>query len=142
VKVIKQLLTAVLGSDEELAFEERLILSYVLFAALVCFISGFVNIGLMLGIGSIIIVFSSGVIYSIIFVLGRIYKKTKLAKIIFSVYTLLFCNFYWYVKLWFQRVSDVLFSGILFHNDFCVGLNRNQDYCCNYISKFTSVICS
>ena len=48
-----------------------------------------------LGIGSVMIVLISSFIYSISYILARCYHKINLSRSIFSVYTIVFCNFYW-----------------------------------------------
>jgi len=96
LKVIKQILTYILGNKDEFTFEERMMLSYLLYASVICFVSIFINVGLNLGIGTIALVAFSFVFFSILFILGRFYKKENLIKVLFSIYTLFFCNFYWY----------------------------------------------
>lgn len=113
MKVIKQILTIILGSQEEFLFEERMMLSYVLYASIICFISSFLNIVLGLGIGTILAVSFSFIFYSYLFIQGRFFKKKKLIKVLFSVYTLIFCNFYWYVN-YGSRGSALFFFLIYF----------------------------
>lgn len=96
IKVIKQLLKRALGSDLNLVFEERLVLSYIFYAWIICFISIFINIQLGLGIGAIAIIIASTIFLFVIYIMGRFYGKIYLAKLFLSIYSLFFCNFYWY----------------------------------------------
>lgn len=98
IKVIKQLLKGVLGSEEDFTFEERLVFSCIIFVAIIGIISTIINILLHLGLGAIIIVFSLCLLFSFLYVLGRFYKKTYLIKLLMTIFTLIFCNLYWYLN--------------------------------------------
>lgn len=97
-KVINQLLTIFLGSEYEFSFEERLVLACILYGCVICFISIFGNLGLKLDIGTIIIVLISFIAYLISYLISRLYKKVNASKWFLTIYTLIFCNFYWFTN--------------------------------------------
>ncbi|HEX3023999.1 MAG TPA: hypothetical protein VHP12_02215, partial [Chitinophagaceae bacterium] len=98
MKVLNAILTRIFGYEDEFSFEERLVFSYLIFAILSCFISVFVNSALGFGGTNVIVLLVSFILFSALFVLGRVYKKIDFAKRIFTIYSFLFCNFYWYVN--------------------------------------------
>jgi signal transduction histidine kinase len=98
MKVINQILTSALGSEHEFTFEERLVFSYVLYAILSCFFSIFFNEALGLSANNVLIIIISFLFFSLIFVLGRVFKRTSQAKLLFAIYCFFFCNFYWYIN--------------------------------------------
>lgn len=98
VKLVKQLLKKAIGGEEEFSFEERLIISYVLYAAITCFLSVFANILLDLGIGLVILLSVSTVLFTIAYYLGRFRRKGLITKLILTVYSLILCNIYWYLN--------------------------------------------
>lgn len=95
VKLIKQLLKRAVGSEEEFSFEERLIISYVLYATIACFFSILFNFWLDLGIGLVLLLVLSTLLFSVAFFLGRFKRKIWITNLIVSIYTLIFCNLYW-----------------------------------------------
>lgn len=98
VKLIKQLLKKAVGTEEEFSFEERLIISYVLYTAIVCFISTFANLWLNLGIGLVLLMIVSTFLFSVAYFFGRFWKKIGTTKIIFGIYSLVLCNIFWYLN--------------------------------------------
>lgn len=98
VKFIKQLLKIAIGSDEEFSFEERLIISYVLYASIACFLSVFTNMWLSLGTGLVTLLALSTIIFSTAYYLGRFKGRVWLTRLIFTIFTLIFCNVYWYLN--------------------------------------------
>lgn len=95
-KVINKILTALLGDEKDFSFEERLVLTYILCGGIVCFSSIFIDLSLGLGLGTIIVISIAFFLFAFLFVIGRIFKKTHVTRLILTIYTLLFCNMYWY----------------------------------------------
>lgn len=98
MKLLNLLLTRILGSREKFSFEERFTIAFSFYAAIACFVSIFANFYLNIGPGAVLIVFLSFAAYLTNYVIGRILKKSSLAKIFLSVYTIIFCNLYWYTN--------------------------------------------
>lgn len=98
MKVINAILTRIFGYEDEFTFEERLVFSYLIFASLSCFLSVFANSALGFELTNVIVLLVSFILFSSLFVLGRVFKKISLAKRIFTIYSFLFCNFYWYIN--------------------------------------------
>lgn len=121
MKLINWLLTSVLGNKNEFSFEDRFTLACISYAGLVCFISIFINSSMGLGAGAVIIVSSSFLIYSFSYLAGRFFRKIGWAKLIFSIYTIFFCNFYWLTNYGSRGAALYLFlvyfSMILFMLD-------------------------
>lgn len=109
IKHIKQLLKTALGSEQEFSFEDRLVLSYILYGGIICFISIFGNIWLGLNKWATLLVVSSTVFYFSIYVLGRFFKRTFLTKLLLSCYTLLFCNVAWFLNYGSKGSETYLF---------------------------------
>jgi signal transduction histidine kinase len=95
IKLIKQLLTLALGKNERFNFEERLVLSSIIFLCIMSIIGIIINVYIDLGSSTIIIAVSTLLIYICVYVSARIYRKTYLAKLILSIYTLILCNLFW-----------------------------------------------
>lgn len=98
VKLIKQLLKRAVGTEEEYTFEERLVISYVLYTALVSFLSIFINFFLGLGIGLTMLMVVSMIVFATAYVFARFWNKIEVTKIIFSAYSLILCNVFWYLN--------------------------------------------
>lgn len=109
MKVINLILTRIFGYEDEFTFEERLLFSYLIFASISCFISTFANAALGFGCINVIILLVSFALFSGLFVLGRIYKRITFAKRFFTIYSYLFCNFYWYINYGSQGSAVYVF---------------------------------
>lgn len=109
MKVINVILTRIFGYEDEFTFEERLLFSYLIFASLSCFISTFTNAALGFGYVNVIVLLVSFILFSALFVLGRIYKRITFAKRSFTIYSFLFCNFYWYINYGSQGSAVYVF---------------------------------
>ena len=118
MKDINHLLTALLGSEETSTFEGRLVLSCILSACVISFFSIFANLEMGLGSLTVILVIISFVFYGYAFVLGRFCKRLALAKLLFTVYSILFCNVYWWVDYGSRGsamyIFPVFFSAMIF----------------------------
>lgn len=108
-KLIKHLLKLGLGGEKEFTFEDRLVIAYMLYGCIICFLSIFLNFWMNLGWVNIIIVSTFAVFLFILYVLGRCYKKIMPVKIALSLGTLLFCNFYWYTNYGSQGSATYIF---------------------------------
>ena len=108
-KLIKQLLKKALGSEQEFSFEDRLVLSYILYGGIMSFICIFFNIWLELGRGIILLLVSSTLILTIDYILARIYKKLFISRLLLSIYILFFCNCYWFLNYGSQGSATYLF---------------------------------
>ncbi len=91
--VLNRLLTKMFRNKSDYSFEENFLITCIIFSWAVVFFSIFTNYYAQLTISIYII---SLIFYSLNFFLTRFRKYLLLAKYIFSIYTLLFCNFYWY----------------------------------------------
>ncbi len=109
MKVIKRLLKTALGSEKDFTFEERLVFSFAFYAAITCFLSIFINIQLNLGKSNIILILISTLILFCIFILGRYYKKANAARLLLTIFALLFCNLYWLMNYGSRGSSTFLF---------------------------------
>lgn len=118
MKDINHLLTALLGSEESSTFEGRLVLSCILSASIISFFSIFANMEMGLGSVTVILVIISFFFYGYAYILGRFLKKLPLAKLLFTVYSILFCNVYWWVDYGSRGsamyIFPVFFSAMIF----------------------------
>lgn len=92
---INYLLIKVLGPENKNSIENRFILSSLVYSSIVCFISVFANIAMGLGCISVLIVLVSSIVYAMGYIIGRFKGKINIAKLIFTIHSLLFCNAYW-----------------------------------------------
>lgn len=98
MKLINILLTNILGNDQDLSLENKFCITCCFYTGFVCFVCIFINIGLQLGVASVINIIISFIIYSSCYILSRFYNKFILSKIIFSIYGIIFSNSYWFTN--------------------------------------------
>lgn len=108
-KTIKANIKRAIGSEKEFSFEVRLINAYVLYGGIMCFLSIFFNQWLGLGIGLSLLMVISIIFLGVTFYLGRIKRKVYVSKLLFSVYTLLFCNLFWFMNYGSQGSATYIF---------------------------------
>lgn len=108
-KLIKHLLKIALGEEKEFSFEDRLVLSYILYGGLICFLSVFINIWMDLGIVTTVLVSIFAVFLFFLYVIGCFYRRIFIAKVYLSICTLLFCNFYWFSNYGSQGSATYIF---------------------------------
>ena len=113
-KLINRLSTFILGDESDFSFEERLILTYIFVASIICFMSIFLNIVANLGVGSILTVTFIFLVFVLAYILGRVYKKAIISKTLFSISALVFCNFYWYFNFGSRGSGTYLFLAFYF----------------------------
>ncbi|MDP4209526.1 MAG: HAMP domain-containing sensor histidine kinase [Bacteroidota bacterium] len=92
---INRLLTIILGKKDNTSFEDKVVLSCILYSGMLCFVSIFGNWGLQLNKYATYVVAVFSIFYSAIYVLDRFFKKTNSSKIIFSISTFVFCDALW-----------------------------------------------
>ncbi len=97
-QVIKQLLKRALGGEDEFSFEERLVNAYILYGGIICLLSNIFNVWLDFGWQLIVLLIVSTIFLAAIFYLSRFKRRTYLAKVMLSIYALLFCNIFWYTN--------------------------------------------
>lgn len=98
MNILDRTLRVIIGKNEDFNFEERLVLSSIIYVGTICFVSIFGNIHLGLSLNTILIVVVSFLTYLGIYILSRFFRKTTLAKWLFNIYTFLFCDFYWFIN--------------------------------------------
>jgi signal transduction histidine kinase len=94
-KVIKNLLTGIIGKDGLFSYNEKLVMSYSLFSGICSGVGILTNFFLGFSSINIWLVSISFIIYSFNYIIARLFNNTIISKWIFSTYTLFFCNFYW-----------------------------------------------
>jgi signal transduction histidine kinase len=95
MKIINSLLTRIIGNEQVFDFEDRFIIACIFFSLLVCFVSVFANILLYLGSNAVVVVSISSVVLASLYVAARVCRKLKFARLLYTIYAFLFCNFYW-----------------------------------------------
>lgn len=87
---------SITGEPNQNTFRERFIATISLFVAVSCLIGTFVNFYLGLHVNLSFLTFTSAFIYGYIYYLSRFKHQIKIARIVLTMYSLLFFNILWF----------------------------------------------
>jgi len=98
MNAVKQLNSYLLGEKSGFTLEEKLVLGCNLYCSLMCFVSIFINFLIDLEFFSVFLAFVSFIFFAAGFIWGRYFRRFNYSKLIFTIYTFIFCDIYWYVN--------------------------------------------
>ena len=99
-----------MGNAKDLSIENKFCISCCFYSGIVSLISVFANMSFQLGYAATLNTVISFFAFSFCYCLGRFYNKFLLAKIIFSIYGLIFCNSYWYTNYGSKGIALGMYS--------------------------------
>lgn len=109
MKSIRQINADLIGERAGFTLEEKLVLACNLYCSLMCFISIFLNYTFSFSYFSVFLAIVSFGSYASGFFIGRYFRLMNLSKLVFTLYTFLFCNIYWYVNYGSQGSAMYIF---------------------------------
>jgi signal transduction histidine kinase len=123
-KIANTLLTIVFGKLSDENFDEIILLRCLVYLTLLTFTSIFINIAMHLGFLNNIIVSVTFLIFFLFYASVRIYKKTYLVKVVFSITALFFCNIMWLFN--YGSRGPVLTGFVIFYSLMIFFWNNKQ----------------